>query len=56
MSLDSKLLGYVKWQRCFKTLPFYNDVTILAAPKSVISSWPPATLSDDVTEYDVLFF
>ena len=33
----------------------YHLVTILADPKSVISSWPPPTFSDNVTEYDVLF-
>ena len=36
--------------------PFYYDVTILAAPKSVISPRPPPTFSDNVTEYDVFFF
>ena len=36
--------------------PPYYDVTILAAPKSVISPRPPPTFSDNVTEYDVFFF
>ena len=36
--------------------PFYHLVTILAGPKSMISSWPPPTLSDNVTEYDVFFY
>ena len=35
--------------------PPHFDFTFLADPKSLISSWPPPTFSDDVTEYDVIF-
>ena len=35
--------------------PPYYDVTILAAPKSVISPRPPPTFSDNVTKYDMFF-
>ena len=39
----------------FEGFPYYY-VTILTAPKSVISPRPPPTFSDNVTEYDVFLF